>query len=328
MSNYLKTVTIVGASGHVGLPIATSLLAHGKHIITALTRPTSTSTLPAGLHAVNRVDFSSIPSLTAALAGQDVLIVTLGVMTPADVQHRLIDAAIAVGVRYVMLNEWGIDIDDERLSKESGGGDAAWKIREYATEKMKGGRTKWLALTNGSWYEHSLMIPGAFGFDFKEKRVTFYDVGRQRISVSTWRQCGEAVAGLLALKVEHENEDGDELSVSHFGNGPVYVSSFAVTQREIFGSVLRVMGDKESEWTVDFENSEERRQRGLELFKEGQFAKGHVLRLYARIFSPQGGADHEAKVVNAELGLKGEVLDEATARAVELAKEGYRYGPH
>jgi len=168
------------------------------------------------------------------------------------------------------------------------------------------------------------MIPDAFGFDVKDKRVTFFDEGKEKISVSTWERCGEAVAKLLALKDE---ADGEELAVSRFANGSVYVSSFTVSQRDMLASILRVTGDAESDWKVEFEPTQKRMQRGLEKIKAHEFAAGHVLRLYSRIFSPNGDCDFSGKILNAQLGLGEDSLDEATARAIEQAKAGYVYGP-
>ena len=51
-----------------------------------------------------------------------------------------------------------------------------------------------------------------------------------------------------------------------------------------------------------------------------------MLRLYARIFSPKGGADHGGKVVNEGLGLKGEDLDGVVAFMKGPMMKGARDG--
>ena len=108
--NYVRNIAIVGAGGRAGKVIAQALIEGGKHKVTAITRPDSSNTMPAGIHEVKRVDYDSHPSLVEAMKGQDVLIITMNVMAPPDSQTRLIDAAVEAGVRWVIPNEWGVSI--------------------------------------------------------------------------------------------------------------------------------------------------------------------------------------------------------------------------
>ncbi|KAG0312524.1 hypothetical protein BGZ99_009456, partial [Dissophora globulifera] len=47
--NYIEKVAIIGAGGNLGKYLATSLLATGKHSVTAITRHDSTNVLVAGV---------------------------------------------------------------------------------------------------------------------------------------------------------------------------------------------------------------------------------------------------------------------------------------
>lgn len=115
--NYVRNVAIVGAGGRSGSAIVRALTAGGKHKVTAITRPDSTNTMPAGIHEVKRVNYDSQASIVEALKGQDVLIITLHVMAPPESQTRLIDAAVEAGVKWIIPNEWGAYSDGQEPSR-------------------------------------------------------------------------------------------------------------------------------------------------------------------------------------------------------------------
>lgn len=50
------------------------------------------------------------------------------------------------------------------------------------------GKSSYIAVVNGFWYEWTLANPSAFGFDFDKRTITFFDDGEAKISVSTWSQ--------------------------------------------------------------------------------------------------------------------------------------------
>ena len=165
-----------------------------------------------------------------------------------------------------------------------------------------------------------MIFPDAYGFDFKNRAVTFFDEGTVKINTSTWPQVGRAVAALLSLK---RGPDGGEDKAPHltqYGNRFVYVSSFLVSQKDMFDSILRVTGTKAGDWKISHEASKQRYEDGVEAFKKGD-RMGFLKLMYTRVFFPDGaGAFEESKgVMNEVLGLVREDLDEATERAIKLA---------
>ena len=50
------------------------------------------------------------------------------------------------------------------------------------------GKSSYIALSTGFWYEWSLAIPAGFGIDFANRSVTLFDEGETKISTSTWPQ--------------------------------------------------------------------------------------------------------------------------------------------
>ncbi|KAL4956486.1 hypothetical protein BDW69DRAFT_203052 [Aspergillus filifer] len=325
-TNRIERVAIVGAGGSIGKPIATELLKTGRHSVTALTRASSTNTLPTGIEAIE-VDYDDEQSLINALRGQQFLIITLAVTAPPDTEEKLIRAAAAAGVPYIMPNAYGWDVTNESIARDIPiPGHGGFK---EVCESVSDQGLSWIALVCGFWYEFSL-VNGAewFGFDFKNKKVTFYDDGNTKINVSTWEQCGRAVAALLDLKELPEDESDSSPTVSAWRNKPLYMDSFALSQRDMFESWKRVTGEKDSQWTVEYEGSKERWARGCEMLKNGD-RRGLALAMYARVFFENGDGNYGEKapsgLQNEVLGLPSEDLDERTGVARGLLERGYSY---
>ena len=163
-SNLLTKIAIVGASGRVGSHFATSLLATGKHTVTAITRASNSSaskdSLPSGVK-IATVDYDNEPSIIAALRGQQFLVITLSVMAPADVHTKLVNAAVKAGVRYVMPNSYGVDFMNEALRDMATGDLSSKGAWDKYMEVLNAGAGDGAGMGSvpmicGFWYEWSL----------------------------------------------------------------------------------------------------------------------------------------------------------------------------
>jgi hypothetical protein len=309
-----KPLTPFQGTGQIGSHILKSLLATNTHRVTILTRTESTATFPSNV-TVKKVDYASEESIAAALANIDFLIISLSVMTPAETHPRIIAAAAAAHVPYVLPNWFGFGLD-ERAGPltESTIGDSF--IRHI--DDVKKADLKWVALCCGYWYEFSLgMGEPWFGFDIHGRKVTMYDQGKKKINTSTWGLCGEAVARLLSLPEEEFKQ---------FENKGVYVSSFLVSQRDMLDSLHRVLGTTDADWKIEYQPTRERYDEGLKEMKEGKRV-GFAKALYAGSFFPQGKGDFETGfgLDNEKLKLQKEELDVATKKAIEMVDGGFGY---
>ena len=50
------------------------------------------------------------------------------------------------------------------------------------------GKSSYIAVSTGFWYEWSLAIPAGFGINFANRTITFFDQGDTKISTSTLSQ--------------------------------------------------------------------------------------------------------------------------------------------
>lgn len=309
----------------MGKHITESLLAGGKHKITAITRADSTNKVPEGV-STKKVNYEDESSLVSALKGQEVLIITMGVMAPPDTQAKLINAAAKAGVTYILPNEWGFDHAIKLEGVLAGLEERSLKARQLIESH---GMT-WIGVTCGFWYEFSLAgSQWRYGFDFPNKTLVFFDDGTAKINTSSWPQCGKAVANLLSLRKlpDSESDPSSSPTLSQFANSFIRIASFLISQRDMFASVLRVTHTTESDWKITHENSTARYEDGIRKLQGGD-RTGFGQLMYTRVFFPNGDGDYETRhggLNNEELGLGKEDLDTYTKVAVEMAKAGTKY---
>ncbi|GAB7361068.1 hypothetical protein MBLNU230_g1108t1 [Neophaeotheca triangularis] len=316
MSNYIKNVAIVGAGGNSGSHITRELLKTGKHVVTAVTRVDSKSSLPEGVK-VAKVDYSSPATIVEALRGQDALVITLSILAH-DTQATILQAAADAKVPWVLPNEFSPDSAHDGLLEDV----PVFQRLKAAREQIEShGKSAWLGVSCGFWYEWSMAIPSAFGFDFKERTATLFGEGETLTSVTTWPQLGRGVAALLSLPIKPESGNG-EACLDVYRNKMVYINSFTVTQREMFDSALRVTGSKEGDWNVVKQPVRERYEEGNAAMQAGD-RMGFVKAMYSRVFFPDDSGDFEKTrgTVNEVLDLPKEDMDEATATAIEMSKQ-------
>ncbi|KAL0477780.1 hypothetical protein AKO1_005231 [Acrasis kona] len=317
--NYIKNVAVVGASGNSGSYMTECLIKTGKHIVTAITRGGAEQTLPSGIHHVKSVDYNNPQTIVDALRGQDALVITLGTRAPHDTQSKLIEAAAEAGVQWILPNGWSPDSNPDGPSagcvKDVFPFAAKTDVREFI---KKIGKSSFIDVHTGFWYEWSMAIPASFGFDFENKSVTFFDDGNTKISSSTWPQVGRAVAALLSLPI-HSQSGG---CLNNYRNQLVYVNSFTISQQDMFDSVLRVTGTKREDWKITNEDSQERYTKAKEGVAKGNYIDFAKM-MYTRVFYKDGCGNFEETrgTINDVLGLSNEDLDEATKRAIKRSEE-------
>ncbi|KAJ5154936.1 uncharacterized protein N7500_010375 [Penicillium coprophilum] len=312
----ITRVAIVGATGRIGGAFAQSLLQTGQHTVTALTREGSQGKLPDGVQAV-RVNYDDEHSLIKALNGQHLLVITLSVRAPEDLHGRITAAAGKAGVPYIMPNAYGYPISPDSGKDED-------PVRTSALSRIneaQNGVSSSLILPCGFWYEWSLACGEQwFGFTIKDRKVTFFDDGARILSVSTWDQCGRALAALVSLP-----ESGSTPALADFKNKEVRINSFRVSQRDMLDSLHRVLGTTDSDWEISHESVAKRLADGAEELAKGDF-RGFAKMLYGRVFSPtneMGDFAGTMELANDILGLPKEELDEATQRVVDMVAGGW-----
>ena len=278
-------------------------------------RDGSKGNLPAGVK-IAHVNYDDEASLIAAFQGQQFLVITLSVRAPPDTHSKIVKAAAKAGVPYVMPNCYGFDVQNKTLAEESLVGPTY--LKHLAELENLG--VSYIVMTCGFWYEWSLALGEPwFGFDIKDRKVTFFDDGNTRMTVSTWQQCGKALAALLSLP-----ESGASPAISQWKNKSFYIASFTVNQRDMLDSLNRVLGTTDKDWNITYEPTAQRYKDGKDEMQKGVMT-GMAKAMYARGFFPNGGGDFELSrgLANDLIGLPKDSLDEATKRVVEMVESGW-----
>ena len=265
------------------------------------------------------VNYDEEESIVSALREYKIqfLIITVSVMAPPDTQSKLVQAAAKAGVPYVMPNWYGGDYENEELGRATM---LRVRAQTVVNEIESLGVSKWILLACNFWYEYSLAGgDNRYGFDFHDKRVIFFDDGNTKIITSTWDQCGRAIAAFLSLPELPVDEHDKSPTVAQFCDGIIYISSFLISQKDMFESVKRVTGTADTDWQISYEPSEKRYRDGTEALQKGD-RRGFGKLLYSRAMYPNGDGDFSAKLHNSLLGLPQEDLDERTKIAVRMAE--------
>jgi uncharacterized protein YbjT (DUF2867 family) len=301
-----RNIAMVGATGSIGSPTLAALLKTGIHTVTVITRVESNATFPSDV-AVKKGDYKDESFLVSALKGQDVLIIQVGFMA-LDSQVPLIEAASIAGVRWVLPTEFGSDIYSPIATDFPITG-MKKKYRDLIEDK----NMSWVAIVNNPWFDWSLK-QGMWSIDIASKKATLFNVGDTKFNTSTQGQVGTAVAKLLSLPEEKLNT---------FNNRPLYVSSFLLSQRDIFDSAVRATGTRESDWEITKQDPEE----AIEVSRKA-VAAGNMMAFVGEFYTAHmqegRGGDYEGKAAKdaAAIGLEKEDLDKVMQRVIaELAAD-------
>lgn len=106
-----------------------------------------------------------------------------------------------------------------------------------------------------------------------------------------------------------------------FANGYLYLSSFRMTQPELFSAVLRVTGTHHAGWKVEDKAVQDLIDEGHRMIDAGQ-SMGHFKIIFGVTYKDGFGGDYSQKLHNKMLGLEEEDLDEAVKSGIDAAKPG------
>ena len=132
----IRNVAVVGGSGNFGSAIVDALKKAGFSV-TAVSRPESSAKFPSDI-TILKVNFDSVDELTAAFEGQDAVVSVVG--TPGlGGQHKLVDAALAAGVKRFLPSEYGGQTDAPGVKGTGFGTMVGGKIAtiDYVKDKAK-----------------------------------------------------------------------------------------------------------------------------------------------------------------------------------------------
>jgi uncharacterized protein YbjT (DUF2867 family) len=144
----IKNVVLIGAGGNLGPSILTEFL-KSSFTVTVLSREDSKSTFPSEAKVV-KTDYSP-ESLAKAFDGQDAVISIVGNAGFAD-QTKIIDAAVAAGVKRFVPSEFGSDTDNSDVRAIV----PIFNGKKQVVDYLKGKESdtfSWTALITGPFFD-------------------------------------------------------------------------------------------------------------------------------------------------------------------------------
>jgi uncharacterized protein YbjT (DUF2867 family) len=295
------SVTIAGASSDLGRVILSKFLASEHFNVRVLKRTGSSTTFPAGADVVE-VDFDSVESLQAALAGQDALVSTIGA-AGFHVQQQLIDAAAAAGVKRFLPSEFGSDLHNPK-TRILPVFRPKVQIQEYLKEKCEASGMSYTLVYNAAFLDWGLSKN--FLLNLADYKQTIIDGGDAAFSATTLNTVGDAVVGVLTHLEDTKNR-------------PVYVHDIVVSQNKLLELAKKAAPAKP--WEVVPVKLDDLVKRADERLAQGLFdMETFAPYLYRALMDPAYGSDFSKKADNALLGLKGITDDDVLEILKSLLK--------
>jgi uncharacterized protein YbjT (DUF2867 family) len=299
-----KNILLIGASGSIGSVVLEALLKEPSFNVSLLQRKSSKAKLPDHLNTITITDSYPTEELVAAFRGVDVVINCMTTVSVAE-QFRMIDAAVAVGVQRYVPSEFGLNnMRPEAQALSSVFRDKA-RVQEYLRAKAGEGAIEWMSISCGMWLKWS-MARDFLGMHARERRFVLWDDGDGVFSCTTEENTAAGLVAALKRRGETRNTN-------------VFLSDFAVSQRQLLESLERVQGVKYATEAID----------SLALTREKQDAasRGDTKAVFdvietGFVTGRYGGfLEKEGEIWNARLGLPKKTLDEvveAALRALNL----------
>ena len=294
-----RKIAITGVSGNLGKRTLNALLSKGVHTITVIQRPESTAEFSRGVK-IRRGSINDKSFLVEALTGQDVLIIIVPI-PQMDAGDLLIEAAIKARVPYILPTEFGVDtplFTDEHSMM------APKIMRRNLIEKSEG--SSWIAVIPNFWLDLNIQS-GLWGFDVKNRKAQVFGDANARITTTTIARTAEGIAAALSLP---------EAELAQYKDKSLYLSSFELSQQDIFEAIQRATGTKNTDWETTEENATEIIRQCESKIKAGDgFAEWK--RLFVMFFQGTPGSNYEDKAVDlTKFGVQAEDLDEVVREAI------------
>lgn len=146
--------------------------------------------------------------------------------------------------------------------------------------------------------------------------MTLYS-GLGKFNSSSIDRVGLGIARLVSLPIT--SSENPRASLQHYANKFVYLSSYSITQKQVFEAVQRATGTTEQDWKVEQDNNEESIAKARASVMAGEFSMASVGRMLYGYYMGEGlGGDYQHKALEDQkvLGLKDENLDEVVKGAV------------
>ncbi|CRG84486.1 hypothetical protein PISL3812_01767 [Talaromyces islandicus] len=247
----IKNVVVIGGAGRLGPSIVETLVAspHG-YSVSVLSRESSKYEPQAGIKLL-KTDYTH-ESLVAALKGQDAVISAIGAAGVSS-QAKVIDAAIAAGVKRFIPSEFGSDTTNPLTLEYFPGWAEKVEIRKYLESKKD--QIEYTVIFNGLFFDWGIQV-GFLGINTAEKtarvNTKYKDVA---VSATNLSDIGTAVAQALSPAIAAKT-----------ANQTLRIHTLTASQADIVAAFEAASGSKyivhEIDLDAEFTAAQQKLQQG------------------------------------------------------------------
>ncbi|QKX58747.1 uncharacterized protein TRUGW13939_05874 [Talaromyces rugulosus] len=280
----IKNVVVIGGAGNLGPAIINALAAspHG-YSVSVLSRESSTYAPPAGIKLL-KTDYTH-ESLVDTLKGQDAVVSTIG-GAAIDAQKKVIDAAIAAGVKRFIPSEFGSDTSNPLALNYFPGWAKKVEVREYLESKQD--QIEWTAIFTGLFFDWGIKV-GFIGINAADKTARINTKYKDVVfSATNLGDIGAAVAQALSPAIAAKT-----------ANQILRVHTVTASQADILAAFEAASGSKYTIQSVDLDAEFAAAQQKLQ---QGDFSGVGAL-ITRAIVDPLTGNNFE------QAGLSNELLE-------------------
>ncbi|UQC87892.1 uncharacterized protein CLUP02_13413 [Colletotrichum lupini] len=273
-NNATKTVALAGASGNLGLRILESLL-DAEFDVTVLIRRESTPIDYPVKARVVEVDYDSPESLKNALGGTDAVVSAVGKQNGLQSQFKLIDAAIAAGVKRFIPSEFGADLQNPKI-RAFPTYRTKVEVEDYLEKEVRDTGLTYTYVYNSVLFDEGLSL-GAFA-NFSTRTVNIFDGGDTTFSATRIKTVAQAVAAIL------KNLDATK-------NKAVRIRDLAMTPKQLLETLKAL--DQDHAWKAVAVNTESLVKNAEHELASGKFSpKAFAAFALRATFAPEHAQDY------------------------------------
>jgi nucleoside-diphosphate-sugar epimerase len=303
MSSPFRNIIVVGATGSIGSIVLQALLNEPSFTVTALQRASSKSKLPSNVRVITIDDSYPLDALVSAFTGQDAIVNCMTSLAVSD-QLRFIDAAVTAKVVRYVASEYGLNNNRPEARALNSVFREKGEIQDYLRQQESKG-LEWMSIACGMWLKWSA-THDFLGMHLKEKRFVFWDDGEGWFSCTTEENTALALVRSLTRKWEETK------------NRIVWLSDFAITQKQLLEAIERLGGEK---LNVERVNTDELiKEKQAAVAAGNQFATFDLIETGFVTGRFGGHLEKEGTIMNDLLELPKKSLDEVVRAALDAVK--------
>ena len=219
----------------------------------------------------------------------------------SDLQIRIIDAAIAAGVKRFIPDEFGHDTLNKTIQSRIPKYAGRAKVINYLKHSSKSNPSfEWSAIATGYTLDSNL-ISGNMGLDMEWHSATIHGIGTEPFAASSLERLGDAVARTI--------DHCDDVK-----NQYIYAAGVITSANEILRSAEKAIG---CVFTVGNYDVEESILEGQQRIERGYPDSGMFLLERSILYDEQldASARFRAHSMNKKLGLPSEVVEAIVKKA-------------